>query len=495
MRVSTEDRDQDSSLERQRAAVLREGVAQGDLIIERESGRSADRPGWQRLLAAIGADEVSTVFADRSDRLARDLYDLRGFYATCVRAGTGWRFWSEPWLNSDAPGAEELRQRAAFDAEMESRKIGARLTRHYEHARAAGSPVARRAPLGYRIEGRGDDRHYVLDDRHLAGDLTMAGAARELVASVLRWGTTYSGLRHWKDHLRAMAPVHDQALLDRCLRLAPESAGGWLEGAAAELQGHVAKQKNERIADDCGKVTYRRLPWDQWELSRDRHEPLIDAATARRVLHQLETNHNRGLAVARGKQAVSAYPPSLTPVAFCGACGRRMRQQSTRKGRRPGDPPYRTLRCSGAGSAQQLCNQPGIAERAVIYGMMPLLVAEADRVSALMLPPLATGSAPVDPDLVKQIERTRRLAAETGLPALRQALIDLEDRAASQAAAIEQDRSIEQGRQAAAEQIRNLLPTIGPDIYTIPAARRQVLQAIERIEVTDGRVSHVVLKG
>lgn len=470
-------------------------MARGDLIVERESGRSADRPGWQRLLAAIRAGEVSTVFADRSDRLARDLYDLRGFYATCVRAGTNWRFWSEPWLNSDSPGAEELRQRAAFDAEMESRKISGRLTRHYEHARSSGSPVARRAPIGYRIEGRGDDRHYVLDDRLVAGGLTMADVARELVESVLQRGTTYSGLRHWKDRLRALAPVHDQALLDRCLRLAPESAGGWLEGAAAELQGHVAKQKNERILDDNGKVTYRRLPWAQWELSRDRHDPLIDAATARRVLHQLETNFNRGLAAAKGKQAASDRPPTLTPVAFCGACGRRMRQQSTRKARRPDDPPYRTLRCSGAGSAAQLCDQPGIAERKIIYGMLPMLVAEAERVSALMLPPLAPGTGAVDPELLEQIDRTRKLAAETGLPALRQALIDLEDRAATQSAAVEQDRAVEQGRQAAAEQIRRILPTIGPDLYTHAAARRQVLQAIERIEVLNGRVSRVVLKG
>jgi hypothetical protein len=122
-------------------------------------------------------------------------------------------------------------------------------------------------------------------------------------------------------------------------------------------------------------------------------------------------------------------------------------------------------------------------------------MAEAGRVAELMLPPADGGQSPIDPALVEQIERTRELAAATGLPELRQALIALEDRAAAQAAAAESDRAAEQGRKAAAEQIRQLLPSIGPDLYTVHAARKQVLQAIERIEVRDGKVTAVELKG
>ncbi len=168
MRVSTEERDQESSLQRQRATALSFGVALDDLLIEQESGRSADRPQWQRLLDLVREEKVSTVLADRSDRLARDLYETRAFYALCSRTGTGWKFFAEPWLDSDAPGAEELRQRAAFDSEMESRKIGTRVRRAYAHATAEGRPKTRRPPLGLLIEGRGEKRRYVLDDRPLA---------------------------------------------------------------------------------------------------------------------------------------------------------------------------------------------------------------------------------------------------------------------------------------------------------------------------------------
>lgn len=444
---------------------------------------------------------MSTVWADRNDRLARDLFEARAFFATCSRTGTAWQFFSEPWLDSDAPGAEELRQRAAFDAEMESRRIGTRLRRHYQHAMAAGTPIARRAPLGFRIEGRGDQRQYVLDDRPVAGEVTMAGAARLLIDKYLEAGTIWSGLRRWKEALKTLEPIHDPDLLGKCLRLTVEGTGGWLEGAAAELQGHVAKAKNERITGDDGSVSYRRLPWNEWELSRDRHERLIDATTARRVLAQLEENRNKGRAAARGREAANPDAlPSFTPVAFCGACGRRLRQQSTRAGRRPEDPPYRTLRCAGAKTANPQCDQRGLSETMLCRTLAPQLVEVAGQQAlSAQATPGTTPEATIDPALLQQIERTRELAAQTGLPELRQALLALEDRAAAQAAAAAEASQIELNRRLAGLYLNGLLPNLRKDVekalLTDPAARRELLRFIERIEVRDGKVVGVQLKG
>jgi hypothetical protein len=122
-------------------------------------------------------------------------------------------------------------------------------------------------------------------------------------------------------------------------------------------------------------------------------------------------------------------------------------------------------------------------------------MAESARVAQLMLPAPEGVPGPVDPALQEQIETTRHLAAQTGLPELRQALLALEDRAAAQSAAAAEAQDVERRRQAMARQLRELLPTIGPDIYTVSAARRQLLQAIERIEVRDGKVTVVQLKG
>ena len=64
--------------------------------------------------------------------------------------------------------------------------------------------------------------------------------------------------------------------------------------------------------------------------------------------------------------------------------------------------------------------------------------------------------------------RMRALAHETGLPKMRHQV---------------------------AQQLARLLPTIGPDLYTSAAVRRQVMSAIERIEVQGGEVVSVTLAG
>ncbi len=99
---------------------------------------------------------------------------------------------------------------------------------------------------------------------------------------------------------------------------------------------------------------------------------------------------------------------------------------------------------------------------------MPLLVAEAERVSALMI-----GGAPVlttavlDPALVAQLEQTRALAASTGLPetALRRVGPGVEGGRRC-TAVVRQAVEVEQGRKAAAQRLAHMLPTIGPDLYT-----------------------------
>lgn len=480
-------------------------MAPDDLLLEQESGRSAARPQWQRLLELVRSGEVSTVWADRSDRLARDLYETRAFFALCARTGTGWKFWSEPWLDSDAPEAEELRQRAAFDAEMESRKIGSRLRRHYSHAAQQGLPRARRSPFGLRLEGSGEARRYVLDDRPLVGELTVAAAAQELVSLYLKTAAVWSAVAQWKDGLRELAAREVGSdpgpLLKKALAWHHESVRGWLELVAAELQGHTTANRYERIesADGSGKASYRRLPWEAWQVTRDTHPGLVDAATARRVLALLAENSEKGRAIARRRSSDGERMPSFTSVAFCG-CGRRLRQQSTRAGKKEGEPAHRTLRCSGARRALGLCDQPGISERKLCYELLPLLVAEAERVAGLMLgnnrsagAVAGEGAAPAE--LVEQLEQARGLLAATGLPEARALVLGLESRVAAAEAESRADVEQLEGQAAAAARLAAVLPSIGPDLFTTPAVRRQVLRAVDRVEVSGGHVVAVKLSG
>ncbi|CAK6689028.1 hypothetical protein BBFGKLBO_00533 [Synechococcus sp. CBW1107] len=498
LRVSTDDPHQDTSLERQFSAAVRCGVAEPDILIERESGRTSARPQWQRLQELIRAGEVSTLWSDRSDRLGRDLFEVRSFYATCTRNRTEWKFWSEPWLNSDAPEAAEIRDRAAYDAECESRRIGSRVRRHYEHVRSLGIPVARRAPLGLQLEGRGEAKHYILDNRPLAGSVTVADAANQLVADYLAAGTIYTALLRWRSWLQGLKPIHEDKVHAECLRFSPDGCRNWLELSAAELQGHVTLRRREVLPAELGqKPKTRRTSWPEWELARDRHEALIKPATARRVLAQLAQNSNKGRARATATEARSdgAGFPSFARLCICGTCGGSVVMQGSRKGATPGRPPWRSLRCRNASPMRSRCSEPGIGEKKMIYKLIPLLVAEAQRVSALMIGGAPPQSAVIDPALVAQLEQTRALAVSTGLPELRSAVVALESKLAASAATVRQSVEVEQGRKAAAERLAHLLPTIGPDLYTSAAVRRQVMAAIERIEVRGGEIMNVTLAG
>lgn len=447
------------------------------------------------------AGEVSCVWADRSDRLARDLFETRAFFALCARSGTAWRFWSEPWLNSDAPEAEELRQHAAFDAEMESRRIGSRLRRHYAHAAQQGLPRARRSPLGLRLEGSGEGRRYVLDDRPLVGELTVADAAQRLVQLYCERESIWTAVATWKDELRDVAKRQPSEVLEpmlkRCLAMNHESVRGWFELTAAELGGHTTANRYERIEPESGsgKARYKRLPWEAWQLTRNTHPALVDAATGRRVLALLAENAEKGRAIARRRSSDAERMPSFTAVAFCG-CGRRLRQQSTKK--RENGPAIRTLRCAGARRAVGLCDQPSISERNLCYELLPLLVAEAQRVAGLMLGNRPTGeagtgggSAPAE--LLEQLEQARGLLAATGLPEARALVLGLESRVAAAEAEAAADVAQLEGQAAAAAQLAAVLPSIGPDLFTAPAVRRQVLRAVGRIEVSGGHVVSVKL--
>lgn len=129
-------------------------------------------------------------------------------------------------------------------------------------------------------------------------------------------------------------------------------------------------------------------------------------------------------------------------------------------------------------------------------GLMPHVVLEAERISNLMLPGHeGKGIADQDGDtaLQEQLERTRALARETGLPEMRQAVVRLESQLAAADAARDDECRAQEGRHQVAEQLARLLPSIGPDLYTSAAVRRQVMAAIERIEIEGGQVVSVTL--
>lgn len=129
----------------------------------------------------------------------------------------------------------------------------------------------------------------------------------------------------------------------------------------------------------------------------------------------------------------------------------------------------------------------------MIYQLLPHLLAEAEWVSALMIGGAPPQAEVIDPALVAQLEQTRARAASTGLPELRSAVVALVGKLAAAAATVRESVEVEQGRRAAAQRLAHMLPSLGADLYMLPAVPRSVMSAIERITVAGGQVVGVTL--
>jgi DNA invertase Pin-like site-specific DNA recombinase len=86
VRVSTDGKHQDTSVERQIFFYEQKEV---DLIlVERESGRTDDHPLYQELIRLISLGRVREVIASRNDRLNRNSVEMNFFYNLCTDVGT-----------------------------------------------------------------------------------------------------------------------------------------------------------------------------------------------------------------------------------------------------------------------------------------------------------------------------------------------------------------------------------------------------------------------
>lgn len=159
LRISSDDQAEGLSPEIQRQALKNAGSQRifEDLGLSGYSGRT--RPGFEKLLAAIVAGEVSQVVCNTYSRLSRNAKDsarlddaLLAAGATVLDLGTGQTY--EP--------KELTPELLALLARQESRAKSKRMNQTYRALKDAGLSVAFKAPFGVRIptrssKQRGDD--------------------------------------------------------------------------------------------------------------------------------------------------------------------------------------------------------------------------------------------------------------------------------------------------------------------------------------------------
>ncbi len=134
-RVSTYGQTLDAQLEQLKA----EGCA--PIYREKASGAQADRRELQRMLKALGPDDLVTV--TRIDRLARSTFDLFAIVKRITDAGAQFRSLAEPWADTATSTGRLMIAVLGGLADVERDLIRTRTAEGRSRARARGQHMGR----------------------------------------------------------------------------------------------------------------------------------------------------------------------------------------------------------------------------------------------------------------------------------------------------------------------------------------------------------------
>lgn len=317
VRTNTESGERQYAL-RQRAIQLGWATEQ-IVVIDTDQGQSgassAEREGFQRLVADVGLGKAGIVLGLEVSRLARNNADWHRLLEICALAGT--LICDEDGLYDPADFNDRLLLGLKGTmSEAELHFIRARLQGGIlSKARRGELPMALPVGLVYDPAGK-----VVLDPdtaiqqaiRHLFQTFKRTGSARAVVQAFARerllfparvragerngelaWGP----LRHW----RVLRTLHN-----------PRYAGAFAYG----------RRRTRKTAD--GKTTTRELPREQWTaLIADAHPGYISFEQYEQNLGTLARNaqaHGTDRAAGPAREG----PALLQGLAICGRCGQRM---------------------------------------------------------------------------------------------------------------------------------------------------------------------------
>lgn len=201
--------DESTSIERQIKAIEDYCKSRGWELIEviAEPGVSAtktrlERPGLNRLRAAVKSGGVDVVLVWKLDRIVRSVSDLATLMDEFVPTGTALASATQPFDTSSAMG-KAMAQMIGVFAELEAATIRERVLDSQAHLRSIGRFPGGRVPFGYRVgpHPSGVGRCWVADPneakavRHVAKILLRGESMRDAVAYLNReadCGRTFS---------------------------------------------------------------------------------------------------------------------------------------------------------------------------------------------------------------------------------------------------------------------------------------------------------------
>lgn len=172
-RVSTTQQDLEVQIEGLKAA----GCA--TIYQDKLSGKSADRPGLQRLLREVEPGDQVIVF--KLDRVARSLRDLLNVTFDLSQRGIGFRSLHDP-INIDGDQGDDPMAKAMADAQFQMLGVFAQLERAFIIGRtSAGREIARRKGVKFgRKPSLTAEQVSMARELLASGNHTLAGVAKTL---------------------------------------------------------------------------------------------------------------------------------------------------------------------------------------------------------------------------------------------------------------------------------------------------------------------------
>lgn len=143
---------------KKRAAAKTGGASTADREKRRQerdegvSGKSLNRPAWQRVEESLRTGRVGGVVVMKLDRLSRSLSDVLGLVTASTRSGWALHSIMETLDTSTAMGRFFVQMLGAL-AELERGRISERVKAVAADLRRRGKRISGRPPFGYRFEG------------------------------------------------------------------------------------------------------------------------------------------------------------------------------------------------------------------------------------------------------------------------------------------------------------------------------------------------------
>lgn len=178
LRVSTNDKGQ--TVETQRLPLEEWAVSSSHTIVgvwsdEASATNLKARTGWRSILEAASTRKFDLLLVHRLDRAFRSVPEAASTLERLRGWGIGFRSLQESWIDTTSPFGEALYYITAAYASLERGILRERVKAGLDRARRQGKALGRPCKLNGEFEA--------MRDRIRRGDLTQAGAARELGVS------------------------------------------------------------------------------------------------------------------------------------------------------------------------------------------------------------------------------------------------------------------------------------------------------------------------